>query len=159
MARYNASLPAIQKGTGTRRCPRLGVEGAGISSFSAIAWAYFQIAAHGTACENEVVYTATGLIHLRELDSQVERAKASLGPEVMHVAYRIREDSTNAPSIFFRITLRDWATAEDTIMDVTGNISRILFDQIHPVENWGLRPYFNFRSESDQQKRPDPDWI
>jgi hypothetical protein len=100
-----------------------------------------------------------GLISQRELDTQIERAKASLGPEVTHVAYRVREDSTGAASIFFRVTLRDWATAEDVITDVTGKVATILFDQVRPLEDWGLRPYFNFRSDSDQQRRPDPDWI
>ena len=67
---------------------------------------------------------------------QVERAKASLGPEVMHVAYRIGEDSTGASAIFFRITLRDWATAEDVIADITGRVASILFDEIRPLEYW-----------------------
>jgi hypothetical protein len=105
------------------------------------------------------VHSPTGLIHQRELDTQIERAKARLGPEVAHVAYRIGEDSTGAASIFFRITLRDPATAEDVITEVTGRVASILFDQIRPLDNWGLRPYFNFRSESTQQRRPDPDWI
>ena len=112
-----------------------------------------------SACENGVVYIPTGLIHQRELDTQIERAKTSLGPEVTHVAYRVGEDSTGAASIFFRITLSDWATAEDVITDVTGRVATILFDQVRPLEDWGLRPYFNFRGDSDQQRRPDPDWI
>ena len=99
------------------------------------------------------------MIHQRELQTQIERARASLGTEVTHVAYRIREDSTGEASIFFRITLREWATAEDVISDVTGRVATILFDQVRPFENWGLRPYFNFRGEPDQQRQPDPDWI
>lgn len=106
-----------------------------------------------------VVQFPTGLIRQGELDTQVQRAKASLGPEVSHVAYRIGEDSTGEASIFFRITLRDSATAEDVIGDITGRVATVLFDQVRPLEIWGLRPYFNFRSESDQMKRPDPDWI
>ena len=105
------------------------------------------------------MHIPTGLIHQNELVTHVERAKASLGPEVAHVAYRIGEDSTGAPSIFFRITLLDSATAESIITDVTGRVATILFNEIRPLENWGLRPYFNFRSYSEQQKRPDPDWI
>lgn len=113
----------------------------------------------GISVRKLVVYLPTGLIHQRELDTQIERARASLGPEVAHVAYRIGEDSTGEASIFFRITLRDWATAENVITDVTGRIASILFDQVRPFENWGLRPYFNFRGDSDQQRPPDPDWI
>jgi len=106
-----------------------------------------------------VPYIPTGLIHQGELAAQIERAKSSLGPEVAHVAYRIGEDSTGEASIFFRITLLDWAIAENLITDVTGRVATILFSEVRPLDNWGLRPYFNFRSLSEQQKRPDPDWI
>jgi hypothetical protein len=105
------------------------------------------------------VYTPAGLIHQRELDIQIERAKARLEPDVTHVAYRLGEDSTGVASIFFRVTLRDRATAEDVIMDVTRRVWAVLFEEVRPVEDWGLRPYFNFKGDSDQQRRPDPDWI
>ena len=105
------------------------------------------------------MHIPTILIHQRELDTHIGRAKTALGPEVANVAYRIGEDSTGAASIFFRITLLDSATAENVIAEVTGRVATILFDEIRPLENWGLRPYFNFRSYSEQQMRPDPDWI
>ena len=104
-------------------------------------------------------FVPTGLIHQSQLAADIERARASLGPEVAHVAYRVGEDSTGVPSIFFRITLLDWATAENLITGITGRVATTLFNQIRPMENWGLRPYFNFRSYSEQQGRPDPDWI
>jgi hypothetical protein len=99
------------------------------------------------------------LNHQQELAAQIDRVKASLGPEVAHIAYRVGEDSTGAASIFFRITLLDSATDENVIADVTGLVATTLFNEIRPLENWGLRPYFNFRSDSEQQRRPDPDWI
>ena len=105
------------------------------------------------------MYIPTGLFYQRELAEQIGHAKSSLGPEVEHVAYRIGEDSTGAPSIFFRITLVDWAMTENVIADETGKVATALFDAVLPLSNWGLRPYFNFRSHSDQQRRPDPDWI
>jgi hypothetical protein len=105
------------------------------------------------------VHIPTGLIHHSELATHIERAKSSLGPEVAHVAYRVGEDSTGEPAIFFRITLLDSATAENIIADVTGRVATVLFDEIRPLENWGLRPYFNFRSYSEQQRRPDPEWV
>jgi hypothetical protein len=105
------------------------------------------------------VYIPTGVIHQGELATQIGHAKWRLGPEVTHVAYRIGEDSTGAPSIFFRITLLDWAMVESVIADVTGRVATVLFDEIRPLDNWGLRPYFNFRSRAEQLKRPDPDWI
>ena len=117
------------------------------------------MARHRLTRDNGFVYTPTGLIHQGELAAQIARAKSSLGPEVAHVAYRIGADSTGEASIFFRITLLDWAIDENLIADVTGRVATTLFDEIRPLDNWGLRPYFNFRSHSEQLRRPDPDWV
>ena len=104
-------------------------------------------------------YIPVGFIHQSALHESIEHAKSALGPEVAHVAYRVGEDDTGAPAIFFRITMLDFAMTEAAIADSTGRVVTILFDQVRPIENWGLRPYFNFRSVSDQQRRPDPKWI
>jgi hypothetical protein len=99
-----------------------------------------------------------GLIHRGQLDSVIEDAIAKLGPDVAHAAYRVREDSTGDPSIFFRITLTDAAARRDILMDTTHRIRTTLFDELRPIENWGLHPYFNFRSQSERENRRDPDW-
>jgi hypothetical protein len=100
----------------------------------------------------------SGFVHQAQLDSEIKNALSKLGPEVVHVAYNLGEDSTGEPSIFFRIVLADDATREDILSDTTGRVATILFDEVHPIENWGLHPYFNFRSKSEQQKRQDPEW-
>jgi hypothetical protein len=41
---------------------------------------------------------------------------------------------------------------------VTDRIGTIVFDEVRPLENWGLLPYFSFRSKSEQEKRNDPEW-
>lgn len=106
-----------------------------------------------------VPYIPVGLIHQSALQETIDKAKSVLGPEVWHVAYRVGEDNTGTASLFFRITMYDFAMTEATISDSTGRVATALFDEIRPLENWGLRPYFNFRSLSEQQKRPDPDWV
>jgi len=57
-------------------------------------------------------------MHQSDLDAVVKEAGALLGPDVVHLAYRIGPDSTDAPSIFFRILLADAAVHEDTITAV-----------------------------------------
>jgi hypothetical protein len=101
---------------------------------------------------------STGYIHRGHLDGIVKEAGALLGPEVLHVAYSIGPDSTDEPSIFFRILLADSAVCEDTMVGVTRRIAEILLAAVRPVEDWGLRPYFNYRSKSEQDRRKDPDW-
>lgn len=101
----------------------------------------------------------TGLVQQRELLAGIEQAKAKLGPEVAHVAYRLRDDSTDEPSIFFRITLHDWATGESGLYELTDRVRTTLLDEIRPIEDWGLRAYFNFRSYAEQQQHPSRDWV
>ena len=101
----------------------------------------------------------TGYVHLGQLEEAVNQVSKSLGPEVLHVAYRIRPDSTDEPSIFFRVLLADAYIQEDTLVDLTIKIADAFLDGVRPIENWGLRPYFNYRSKSEQDRRPDPDWI
>jgi hypothetical protein len=98
----------------------------------------------------------SGFVHQSQLDAEIKNAIGKLGPEAVHVAYNLGADSTGEPSIFFRIVLDDAATREDTLTEVTGRIADILFDEVRPIENWGLHPYFNFRSQSEQRRRNDP---
>jgi hypothetical protein len=99
-----------------------------------------------------------GYVHLGHLGAIVKEASALLGPEVLHVAYQLRHDSTDEPSIFFRILLTDDAVREDTIVSVTRRTAKTLLAAVRPLEDWGLRPYFNYRSRSEQDRRKDPDW-
>ena len=54
--------------------------------------------------------------------------------------------------------LNDAASREDHLAQVTDRIAMILFDGVRPHENWGLLPYFSFRSKSEQDERNDPEW-
>jgi hypothetical protein len=104
------------------------------------------------------VYAPTGFVNQTHLADAIAHAAQKLGPEAVHVAYSVRADSTGVPSIFFRITLTDAAIREDTLAEVTDRIATVMIEDLRPIENWGLHPYFNFRSQSDQRRRPDPEW-
>lgn len=105
-----------------------------------------------------MAYIPTGFVNQAQLGEVVAQAAQHLGPEVVHVAYRVGHDSTSEPAIFFRIVLADAFIDENTIADLRRRITGVLFEATHPIENWGLRPYFNFRSKSEQDRRRDPDW-
>ena len=100
----------------------------------------------------------TGIVHRTQLADEIAKAIRKLGKDAVRVSYSMETDSTGEPSIFFRIVLTDAASREDRLADVTGRIATILFDEIRPHENWGLLPYFSFRSKSEQEKRNDPEW-
>ena len=100
----------------------------------------------------------SGYINQEKLGDEIERARRRLGPEVVRLKHSVGADTSGEPSIYFRIVLTDSASVEETLADVIGQISGILFDELRPYENWGLRPYFSFRSQSEQAKRDDPAW-
>lgn len=104
---------------------------------------------------------ARGYINQEMLDSEIERIKLLLGPEVVRLKHTLSEDHNGEPSIHFRIVLTDSASREEVLGDVTGEIRKILFEELRPYENWGLHLYTSVRSQSEQAKRADRDldWV
>lgn len=102
--------------------------------------------------------TPAGLVHQSQLYSEIKRVIEKFGPDVVHAAYSLGEDSTGDPSIFFRIVLTEAAAREENLMVVTGRIASLIFDELQPVENWGLYPYFYYRSLSEWHRSKDPEW-
>jgi hypothetical protein len=101
----------------------------------------------------------SGIVHQAQLAADIAEAIHKLPTdEVSHVSYSLGTDATDDPSIFFRVVLTDSASREEKLADVTGRVAGTLLDAIHPIENWGLNPYFNFRSQTEQRKRNGPEW-
>src|SRR5260370_19207621 len=94
----------------------------------------------------------TGYVHQGHINTIIKDTIGSLGPEVAHVAYSIGPDSTGEPSIFFRILLADSYIREETIAYLSRRIATVLSNAVRPIEDWGLRPYFNFRSKFEQDR-------
>ncbi len=101
----------------------------------------------------------SGLVNQSQLTKIVDQSIRKLGKEAVRVNFNIGEDTGGDPSIFFRIVLTDSASAEATLWDVTNRIEAKLNQEIHPLENWGLIPYYSYRSKSEQAKRNDPEWL
>ncbi len=101
----------------------------------------------------------TGFVRQEQIAAEIQDAIRKLpADEVAHVAYSITPESTGDPAIYFRVLLTDAASSEENLGDVAGRVEATLFNTLHPLENWGLIPYFNFRSQSEQRKRYDPEW-
>ncbi len=98
---------------------------------------------------------ATGFVHQAQVADAVHQAARTLGPEVVRLKHAIGADTSGDPAIFFRIVLADWAVDEKILADVSGKIMTTLFDELRPYENWGLAPYFSFRSNSEQSTEPE----
>ena len=96
------------------------------------------------------MFVPIAFVNQAQLSTAVIQAVQTLGPEVVRLRHTIGEDTSGDPAIFFRIVLADWAVDEETLADVAGKISTTLINELRPYENWGLLPYFSFRSNSEQ---------
>ena len=56
------------------------------------------------------------------------------------------------PAIFFWITVSDEAAHPATLSQTARGIKSFITERLDPVGQWGLIPYFNFRSRSEQEK-------
>lgn len=92
------------------------------------------------------------------LDAAVSDAIGDLGPEVIHVRYSLEEDWSGDPSIFFRIVLSDDSTTDEKLLRTTQRVSNHIEDRLEPMEEWGLLPYFDFRSNSEQDELKEKAW-
>jgi hypothetical protein len=110
---------------------------------------------------NRFVYIRTGFINTTEVEKAVDEFLKTLGPEVVRVRYNIGEDWMGDPALHFRIVLADSSVdlkSLDKVGKVTGQIRRPFFEKLQSLGNWGLFPYINFRTESEQAQLNDPKW-
>lgn len=79
-------------------------------------------------------------------------------PDVVRIRYTLGEDWTGDPAVFFEIVVSDEVFASGTILPVSDRVQRAIRTTIEPLEEWGVMPYFNYQSESEQAKMNEPAW-
>jgi hypothetical protein len=79
-------------------------------------------------------------------------ALAPFPPGVVNLRYTIDNDWSGDPAIFFWITLSDDAARQTVLSQNSRRIMDLITEKLDPVGQWGLIPYFNFRSQSEQAK-------
>ena len=69
---------------------------------------------------------------------------------VVNFRYTVENDWSGDPAIFFWITLSDEAARLAVLSQTSRGIMDFVTQRLDPVGQWGLIPYFNFRSQSEQ---------
>jgi len=54
------------------------------------------------------------------------------------------------------VNLTDSASRRDQLLSISNRVSNAIVQQVQPLEQWGVLPYFNFRSQSEQAKLNQP---
>jgi hypothetical protein len=66
-------------------------------------------------------------------------------------------DWNGEPAVFFQVVLAD-GTPRGQLLNLTKQISQAIVRQVQPLEEWGVLPYFNFRTQSEQARLKEPTW-
>ena len=99
----------------------------------------------------QMPYLPRGVAQPTELVKRLD-ALGPLPPGVVNLRYTIEDDWSGDPAIFFWITLSDEAAHPATLSQTARRIRSFITLHLDPVGQWGLIPYFNFRSRSEQEK-------
>jgi hypothetical protein len=102
-------------------------------------------------------FVPAAFVHQGALDSAIRTVENSFALKVVHIRHSFGEDASGAPSVFFRVLVRDEAAPIAHLREFAQRISIALMDAAHTDEN-GLHAYFDFRSVSEQARLHDPDW-
>ncbi len=78
-------------------------------------------------------------------------ALAPLPTGVVKWRYTIENDWSGDPAIFFWITLSDEAARPAVLSQNSRRIMDFITQQLDPMGQWDLIPYFSFRSQSEQE--------
>ena len=73
-------------------------------------------------------------------------------PGVAKLRYTVENDWSGDPAIFFWITLSDDMARPEVLSETSRRIMDFITQRLDPAGQWGLIPYFNFRSQSEQAK-------
>ena len=101
---------------------------------------------------------ARAFVQQTQLDEAVGNLKPELGSDVVTLRYTLGQDWSGEPAIFFRVVLSDRASRRDQLRSATNQIENAIMRRLQPLEEWGVLPYFSFRSMAEQAALQEEAW-
>lgn len=87
-----------------------------------------------------------------QFEAEVQKIAKSLAPDVVRIDVEVGEDWAGEPAAFAMVILDDAATVKERLHPTAERVHNALWDQIEPLEEWGVFLYTSFRSRSEQAK-------
>src|SRR5579871_4395699 len=85
-----------------------------------------------------------------EFAADLIAVEEQLRPSVVRIRYTFGDDWSGKPAVFFNVVLADFAAARDRLLDAMTQVTAAIIEQMDTEQQWGVLPYFNFRSQSEQ---------
>ena len=99
------------------------------------------------------MYVPRAHVDQHQFMHDIKRAAQSLAPEVVDIIPTLGNDWSGEPAVFFTVILSDAvARRPDKLLKVTDRVSDFMVQQVAPLEEWGVLPYFTFRTHAEQAK-------
>jgi hypothetical protein len=106
--------------------------------------------------DNGGVYIARAFAHQAQFFTAI--AQVALPPQVLSVTPTLGTDWDGESAVFLQVILADNSVARAQLLAFTKQISRAIIQQIRPLEEWGVLPYFNFLTQSEHARMKEPAW-
>ena len=85
-------------------------------------------------------------------------AQVALPPQVVSVTPVLGTDWNGESAVFLQVILADNAVPRSQLLAFTKQVSQAIIQQVRPLEEWGVLPYFNFLTQTEQARIKQPAW-
>lgn len=91
-----------------------------------------------------------GISQAAELQKELNGIMPRPAPGVVRWHHTFGNDWSGDPAIYFWVVLTDEASKKENLKKSTDGFTDVINQQVDFLNDWGLIPYFHFRSESEQ---------
>jgi hypothetical protein len=102
------------------------------------------------------VYIARAFAHQAQFFTAIDQV--AMPPEVVSLTPTLGTDWDGESAVFFQVILADNSVPRSQLLAFTKQISQAVIQQIRPLEEWDVLPYFNFLTQSEQARIKEPSW-
>jgi len=106
--------------------------------------------------DNGRVYIPRALAHQSQFFAAV--AQVRFPPGVASVTPTLGTDWNGESAVFFQVVIDDHSVPRSELLALTKQISHTIVQQIRPLEEWGVLPYFSFLTQSENARVKEPSW-
>jgi hypothetical protein len=100
--------------------------------------------------DNSDVTIPRAVLQRTQFAAAVAEVERQLIPDVLRIRFTLDEDWAGDPAVHFRIVLPDNVVEFGKILPATDKIEEMIERNIEPFEQWGVWPYYDYRSASEQ---------
>ena len=105
--------------------------------------------------DNGSMYLTRAYLHEDEFAAAVAEVERRLGPEVASLTYTLDEHYPDGPAAFFLVVLPDELATREKLHKAAPRVSEAVWQEVDPLGQWGVYPYFDYRSVTEHERMKD----